>query len=218
MKNTKKTQNKKTKQPKKSAPASIQDEFSSQEELQQNDELEIRAIKADFAVQIEEVMAKECSSYECVLCDEHDIGILWSFLLEDSISGFIGVEDNEEGLGIHTVTTGIHLKDISELDRNELLHLLELNSELINACFTVVHIQEKTNQEPEPVFAEEGESVEYGNDENEEEEGNLNTKEILLIQCKIPLSAFDPNDFSGIIQNLMIQSDLALNQNQEEEL
>jgi len=215
MKNTKKTQNKKIKQPKESAPVQINDELDSQEELQQNDELEIRAMKADFAVQIEEVMAKECSSYECVLCDEHEIGVLWSFLLEDSISGFIGVEDNEEGLGIHTVTTGIHLKDISELDRNELMHILELNSELINACFTVVHIQEKQEEEPEPVFAEEGESIEYDNDEEEE---NISTKEILLIQCKIPLSAYDPSDFSGIIQNLMIQSDFALNQNQEEEL
>ena len=216
MKNTKKTHNKKTKQTQESASIPAQEEFDSEEIQQQPDELEIRAAKADFAVQIEEVMAKECSSYECVLCDEHDIGILWSFLLEDSISGFIGVEDNEDGLGIHTVTTGIHLKDISELDRNELMHLLELNSELINACFTVVHIQEKTEDEPEPVFAEEGESIEYDNDDNEEP--NLNTKEILLIQCKIPLSAFDPNDFSGIIQNLMIQSDLALNQNQEEEI
>lgn len=215
MKNTKKTQTKKTKQPKESVNIPSQEEFDSQEELQQNDELAIRAMKADFAVQIEEIMAKECSSYECVLCDEHEIGVLWSFLLEDSISGFIGVEDNEEGLGIHTVTTGIHLKDISEMDRNELMHILELNSELINACFTVVHIQEKSEEEPEPVFAEEGESVEY---DNEEEEENINTKEILLIQCKIPLSAYDPNDFSGIIQNLMIQSDFALNQNQEEEL
>ena len=213
MKNTKKTQNKKAKQPKEPTFVPEQEELES-EELQQNDELEIRAMKADFAVQIEEIMAKECSSYECVLCDDHDIGILWSFLLEDSISGFIGVEDNEEGLGIHTVTTGIHLKDISEMDRNELMHILELNSELINACFTVVHIQEKSDEEPEPVFAEEGESVEYDN----EEEENINTKEILLIQCKIPLSAYDPNDFSGIIQNLMIQSDFALNQNQEEEL
>ena len=214
MKNTTKTHNKKAKQPKETSNVPEQEELES-EELQQNDELEIRAMKADFAVQIEEIMAKECSSYECVLCDEHDIGILWSFLLEDSISGFIGIEDNEEGLGIQTVTTGIHLKDISEMDRNELMHILELNSELINACFTVVHIQEKSEEEPEPVFAGEGESVEYDNEEDEE---NINTKEILLIQCKIPLSAYDPSDFSGIIQNLMIQSDFALNQNQEEEL
>ncbi|MBR4569488.1 MAG: hypothetical protein IKO19_02295 [Candidatus Riflebacteria bacterium] len=215
MKNTKKTPNKKTKQQKETVSVPIQEELDQQEEIQQDDDLEIRAMKADFAVQIEEVMAKECSSYECVLCDEHEIGVLWSFLLEDSISGFIGVEDNEDSLGIQTVTTGIHLKDISEMDRNELMHILELNSELINACFTVVHIQEKSEEEEEPVFAEEGESIEYDNDEEEE---NINTKEILLIQCKIPLSAYDPSDFSGIIQNLMIQSDFALNQNQEEEL
>ena len=215
MKNTKKTPNKKTKQQKETVSVPIQEELDQQEEIQQDDDLEIRAMKADFAVQIEEVMAKECSSYECVLCDEHEIGVLWSFLLEDSISGFIGVEDNEDSLGIQTVTTGIHLKDISEMDRNELMHILELNSELINACFTVVHIQEKPEEEEEPVFAEEGESIEYDNDEEEE---NINTKEILLIQCKIPLSAYDPSDFSGIIQNLMIQSDFALNQNQEEEL
>ena len=192
-------------------------ENQDQEVNQEVDELEIRKMRADFGVQIEEAMSDFCSSYECVLTDEHDIGLLWSFLIDDNISGFIGIEDNEEGLGIETVTVGIHLKDISDFDRDEIMSILELNSELINACFTVAHIQEKTEEEPEPIFAEEGESIEYNDNENEEDEENTNTKEILLIECKIPLSAFDPNDFSGVIQNLMMQSDLALNQNQEEE-
>lgn len=187
---------------------------SSEQESNEISELDIRTMKADFAVKIEEVMAKECTSYECVICDEHDIGVLWSFVLEDSISGFIGVEDNEDGLGINTVTTGIHLKEISDYERDDLLHILELNSELINACFTVAHIQEKNLEEPEPVFAEEGESIEY--EENNDEE--VPSKEVLMIQCKIPLHAFDAEDFPGIVQNLMIQSDLALNQNQDEEL
>ena len=209
MKNTKKTAN--------NIPPKNEDMpmgHIEEQEPQELDDMQLRTLKADFAVHIEEVMTEACSSYECVLCDDNEIGILWSFLLEDSISGFIGIEDNEEGLGIPTVTTGIHLKDISDADRDELLNLLELNSELINACFTVSHIKEK-QEDPEPVFAEEGESIEY-NDELDEEK--MSSKEILMIQCRIPLAAFDPNDFIGVIQNLMIQSDIALNQSSEEEL
>lgn len=217
MKNTKKTQNKTPKQNKEQPTANIEHiEQQEVQEAQELDEMQLRTLKADFAVHIEEAMSESCSSYECVLCDDHEIGILWSFLIDESISGFIGIEDNEDGLGIPTVTTGIHLKDISDFDREELLSLLELNSELINACFTVSHIQEKTEEEPEPIFAEEGESIEYNNEEEENEE-SVNTKEILMIQCKIPLVSFDTNDFSGVVQNLMIQSDMALNQNSEEE-
>ena len=211
MKNTKKVQNK----PSKSVKKTDQVITTTEQESQEIDEMQLRTMKADFAVNIEEVMSEACSNYECVLCDDHDIGILWSFLLEDSISGFIGIEDNEDGLGIPTVTAGLHLKDISDYDRDELLNILELNSELINACFTVSHIKEKTEEEPEPVFAEEGESIEY-NDSEEDDEVNTLSKEILMIQCKIPLVSFDPNDFSGVIQNLMIQSDMALNQENEE--
>ena len=218
MPNIKKVRNKNSNS-RKENPKKNNEKIEQQEalETQELDEMQLRTLKADFAVHIEEIMSEACSSYECVICDEHDIGVLWSFLLEDSISGYIGIEDNEDGLGIPTVTTGLHLKDISEFDRNELLNLLELNSELINACFTVSHIKERTETEPEPIFAEEGESIEY-NDEDEEDEESVTSKEILMIQCKIPLMSFDPNDFSSIIQNLMIQSDMALNQNSEEEL
>ncbi len=217
MKNTKKTQNKTSKTNKEQLTTS-NEQIGQQEvqETQELDEMQLRTLKADFAVHIEEVLSESCSSYECVLCDDHEIGILWSFLIDDTISGFIGIEDNEDGLGIPTVTTGLHLKDISDFDRDELLSLLELNSELINACFTVSHIQEKTEEEPEPIFAEEGESIEY-NDNEEENEESMKTKEILMIQCKIPLVSFDTNDFTGVIQNLMVQSDMALNQNSEEE-
>lgn len=170
----------------------------------ESNELDIRTLKADFAVDIEEVLTKECSSYECVLCDEHDIGVLWSFLIENSISGFIGVEDNEDSIGIATVTTGIHLKEITDADRDSLMHILDLNSELINATFTVAHIQDK-QEEAEPIFAEEGESIEY-----EEEDEEAPKRDILMIQCKIPLSVFEAEDFQQVIQNLMIQSDMAL--------
>ena len=188
MKNTKKTQNKTSKTNKEQLTAN-NEQIGQQEvqETQELDEMQLRTLKADFAVHIEEVLSESCSSYECVLCDDHEIGILWSFLIDDTISGFIGIEDNEDGLGIPTVTTGLHLKDISDFDREELLSLLELNSELINACFTVSHIQEKTEEEPEPIFAEEGESIEYNDNEEEENEESMKTKEILMIQCKIPL-------------------------------
>jgi hypothetical protein len=37
---------------------------------------------ADFAVQIEEIMAEVTSEYECVILDENDIGMLWTFVIE----------------------------------------------------------------------------------------------------------------------------------------
>lgn len=178
--------------------------MENQMDQQPQQELDIRAKKADFSVEIEEILSKECSSYECVITDEHDIGVLWSFVLEDSISGFIGIEDNEDTIGIPTVTTGIHLKEITGADREGLMQILELNSELINATFTVANIKDAP-KEKEPIFADDGESIEYA------EETDTPNREILLIQCKIPLSVYSAEDFIQVIQNLMMQSDMAFN-------
>ena len=177
-------------------------------------ELDLQTLKADFAVAIEEILGEECSNYECVLCDEKEIGVLWHFVVDDSIIGFLGVEDNEEGVGVPTVAVGINIRDITDYDRDGLMHILELNSLLINATFSVTHFPVKTETEQEPVFIEEGESVEF-NDEEEDE--NTEMHDMLMIQCKIPLSVFEPQDFNSVIQNLMIQADMALNADEEDE-
>lgn len=175
-------------------------------------ELDLQTLKADFAVDIEEVLKEECSAYECALTDDNDIGVIWNFIVEDSISGFIGVEDNEEGLGVTTVTVGLHLKDITDYERKDILQLLEVNSELINASFSVAHFPVKPETELEQVFAEEGESIEFEDEDDIEPE----MRDLLFIQTRIPLSVFEVSDFSSIIQNLMIQSDMALNGGKED--
>jgi len=171
---------------------------------------------ADFAVKIEEVMAEECSSYECVLLDDNEIGVLWTFLIEDSISGYLGIEENEETLNVRTVSVGLHLKDISDCSREELLEILEMNAELINANFSVVKYPAKPPKEEgeeEVAFADEGEDLIFEDDDDEEPE----MKDLLIIQTRLPFEAFAPEDFPGFVQNLLFQADTMLNREEEED-
>lgn len=172
---------------------------------------------ADFAVRIEEIMAEECSSYECVMVDDQEIGVLWTFLIEDTITGYLGIEDNEETLNVKTVSVGLHLKDITDISREELLGLLELNGELINANFSVVKFpaNQPSDEKQEPVFAEEGEDVIFDDDEEENEEGNL--RDLLIIQTRLPFEAFSPDDFGAFVQNLLFQADAMLNKDDDDE-
>ncbi len=167
---------------------------------------------ADFAVKIEEVMTEECSSYECVLLDDNEIGILWTFLIEDTISGYLGIEDNEDTLKVKTVSVGLHLKDITEYGRDEVLEILEKNADLINANFSVVKFPVKDNAEKEPVFVDEGEDLIY-DDEDEEEE----MRDLLIIQTRLPFDAFDPADFGAFVQNLLFQADTMLSRQTDED-
>lgn len=166
---------------------------------------------ADFAVRIEEVMTEECSSYECMLLDENEIGVLWSFVIEDTISGYLGIEDNEDTLNVKTVSLGLHLKDITEATRDEILAILELNGELINANFSVVKFPVKPDSEDsEPVFVDEGEDLIYDDDTDEEPE----MRDMLIIQTRLPFEAFSPDDFGAFVQNLLFQTDMFLNQDE----
>ncbi len=171
---------------------------------------------ADFAVKIEEVMAEECSSYECVLLDENEIGVLWTFLIEDSISGYLGIEENEETLNVRTVSVGLHLKDISDSSREELLGILELNAELINANFSVVKYPAKPPKDEnteEVAFADEGEDLIFEDDDDEEAE----MRDLLIIQTRLPFDAFAPEDFGPFVQNLLFQADTMLNRDDDED-
>lgn len=171
---------------------------------------------ADFAVKIEEVMIEECSSYECVLLDENEIGVLWTFLIEDTISGYLGIEENEDTLNVKTVSVGLHLKDLTDATREELLEILEVNAELINANFGVVKIPAsppKEEGDEESVFVEEGEDLIFDDDDEEEEE----MRDLLIIQTRLPFDAFDPNDFGAFVKNLLFQADTMLGGNEDED-
>ena len=170
---------------------------------------------ADFAVNIEEVMAEVTTKYECVMTDENDIGKLWTFLVEDSISGYIGVEDNEDGIDIRTVSIGLHLKDITDISKEELLGLFELNSELINANFSVVKYpvpqKDKDENDDDLIEAESGETLSEIEDETDPE-----LRDLLIIQTRVPYEAFSVEDFEPFIKNLMFQADMLLEDDEEE--
>jgi len=170
---------------------------------------------ADFAVRIEEVMGEECTSYECVLLDEEEIGILWSFVIEESLSGFIGIDENEDTFKMRTVTIGLHLKEITGASREELLELFAANTELMNANLSVVQLParpESDESDEEVPYADEGEDMLF--DDDEEGEGN-GDREILVIQTRLPLDAFEPDDFQGFVSNLIFQADLFLNPDED---
>ncbi|EKD83333.1 MAG: hypothetical protein ACD_39C00745G0003 [uncultured bacterium] len=166
---------------------------------------------ADFAVRIEEVMAEECSSYECVLVNDDEIGVLWTFVIEDTFSGYLSVEDNEETLKVRTVTVGVHLKDITEISRDELLELFSSNAELISANFSVVKVP-VAQDEAEPVILDEGEDLEISDEEDSSE-----MRDMLIIQTRLPFEAFSPDDFGGFVQNLLFQAEMFLTRGEDDE-
>jgi hypothetical protein len=166
---------------------------------------------ADFAVHIEEVMAEVATEYECIMTDENDVGTFWHFILEDALSGYIGVEETE-GLGdIKTVNLGLHLKDITDASRGELMELLEINGELINANFSVIKYPASAPTDDSVPFAEEGEDLDY--DEQVEPE----LRDLLIIQSRIPFEVFAPEDFDAFVSNLMFQADMFLMGDEEDE-
>jgi len=167
---------------------------------------------ADFAVRIEEVMTEECSSYECVLVDDDEIGRLWTFVIEDTFSGYLSVDDNEESLKVRTVTVGLNLKDITGSSREELLELFARNAGLVSANFSVMKFPVASENGDEPMILDEGEDVDYADDESEPE-----MHDMLIIQTRLPFEAFAPEDFGGYIQNLLFQADLQLSSRDDDE-
>ncbi len=165
---------------------------------------------ADFAVHIEEVMAEECSRYECALVDEDEIGVLWTFVLEETFSGYLSIEDNEDTLKMRTVTVGLHLKDITNASREELLELFASNAGLVSASFSVVSVP-VAREEQELAIIDEGEDLEI--DEDDEAE----MRDMLIIQTRLPFEAFAPEDFGAHVQNLLFQAELQLTQDEEDD-
>jgi hypothetical protein len=95
-----------------------------------------------------------------------------------------------------TVSIGLYLKDISDYLREDLIHILYANSELINANLSVVKV-------PVAVQAEDEEA-----DPDEEaatEPPVMEEREILIISTRLPFDAFEPDDFRGYIDNMLFQ-------------
>ncbi|MEW6711410.1 MAG: hypothetical protein AB1403_16415 [Candidatus Riflebacteria bacterium] len=156
---------------------------------------------ADFAVKIEEIMAEECSAYECIYEDEEEIGRIWKFQIEDSIDGYLALEENEETIGIQTVAMGLYLLDITDYEREDLFGLLQMNADFINSSLSVVRIPAKSEALDEEVVNLDEEDP----DEDEEDSESF----ILTIQTRIPADAFEPNEFKTYVENMLFQYQVA---------
>ncbi|MGM0599189.1 MAG: hypothetical protein ACQETH_05145 [Candidatus Rifleibacteriota bacterium] len=159
---------------------------------------------ADFAVKIEEVMAEDCTVYECVFEDDNEIGRVWNFAIEDSISGYLAVEDNEETFEVQTVSVGLYLKDISDYSREDLFNLLYVNSEFINATLSVIKI-------PIPIDDE----TELSEEIDMEDPELVEMHDFLVIHSRIPLEIFNPEDFMGYVENMLVQYEVLLGDDNE---
>ncbi len=169
---------------------------------------EIKMELADFAVYIEEILAEVATEYECAMVDENDIGVFWLFMLEETISGFVAAEDNKDSIDINTVTIGIHLEDITDLYKDELVNLLDINGKLINANLSVFQFPVKVSEQEvaEGMGADGGfEGLDEG-----DEEAEVELRDLLTIQTRLPLEAFAPEDFEALVNNLMFQVEMFL--------
>lgn len=160
----------------------------------------------DFGVAIEEVMDRECSDYECLVHDDDDVGYLWSFVIEDSISGFVGIEDNKETFDVDTVTVGLHLKDVTDHSRDQLIDILEMNTQMFNASFGITRF---------PASMPEG-IDDFDDGMLEMIAGNVSTeREMLVIQSRMPLEVFAASDFMGYVQSLLFQAEFMMIDHEE---
>ncbi len=169
---------------------------------------------ADFAVRIEEVMAEECTTYECIFEDDEEIGRIWKFQYEETIDGYIALEDNEETLGIQTIAMGLYLRDITDYTRDDLVSLFYANADFINASFSIVKI-------PVPIENDQIRDLDEEEDQ-EESETEFEEREILTIQSRIPADAFEPDDFKTYVENMLYQYQVTMeayeNDEESEEL
>ncbi len=163
---------------------------------------------ADFAVHIEEVMAEECSAYECIFEDEEQIGRIWKFQIEEAMDGYLSFDENDDGIGIQTVTIGLYLRDITEFTRDDLIGLFYANADFVNATFSVVKI---------PVPIESDEIRDLDEDDGEDPEQEFDEREILTIQSRIPADIFEPGDFKTYLENMMYQYQITMEAFEDDE-
>lgn len=165
---------------------------------------------ADFSAKIEEVLSQECTKYECNKTNSDDVGLDWSFVIEDSISGYIFVEKNVDTFNMPTVSIGLYLMDVTDATKDELAEFLALNHSFLNASValtTVPNLNDLTDQLDEN-------STE---DEIAEAISDAPSKDILTIQTRIPLEAFEPDDFVSLIQNLLFQFEIFSSAEEDDE-
>ena len=157
---------------------------------------------ADFAVEIEETLAKVTTEYECTMLDEDEIGLGWHFLFEDSIDGFLICEKEDELFGFPTVTIALRIADLTGMPSFLIKSLFELNMAFINVSLSLVQMPGVDSDE-----AENAEDNDF-DDEEVKEQDELALTDNLVMRMKIPYEQFQPTDFEDYLQTLISQSDV----------
>jgi hypothetical protein len=99
-------------------------------------------------------------------------GAVFGFEMDEEISGFVSCESNQDGVGTPTVSISLSLGSVQELTQRDLLDLLLINGDLLDATITVT-----------PEFAD-------------------SEEQFLLLQRKLRAEGFDPGSFKGHLEDL----------------
>lgn len=94
---------------------------------------------ANLAKKIERVLEAECDEFAAM--GETDVrGGSWTYVLDGSVSGFIGCEDNSEDIKIDTVTISVAIGDMASYGIDDLYRLLETNGHFFEVGFTATKL------------------------------------------------------------------------------
>lgn len=127
---------------------------------------------------IEQVLPRVVSEWE-LLGDINEDGAVWGFdIEEDDASGFVVLESNVGSYDVPTVSVSLSLGPVSEADRDDLLDMLAISAQLLDACMTIT-----------PPIGEEGE-------------------EYFLIQTKFLAKDFSEARILSAIKSLATQLDM----------
>jgi len=131
-----------------------------------------------YAGQIEDVLPRIVSEWE-LLGDLTEDGGVWGFdLEEDNVSGFVVLESNAGTYDVPTVSVALSLGPVSEASRDDLLDMLSVSAQLLDACMTIT-----------PPVGEDGE-------------------EYFLIQTKFLAKDFSEARMVSAIKSLVAQLDM----------
>lgn len=154
---------------------------------------------ADFAVEMEEVLATTTTEYECTMLDENEIALGWQFLYEDSLDGFIVCEKEDEVFGFATVTIALRVANITGAPEVLLKALFELNMAFINVNLALLQMPEMEDNDA---------SDDEMDNEDEQEPDEAPIQDILVMRTKVPYEQFAPTDFADHLQTLAAQAEL----------
>ncbi|MFP4070503.1 MAG: hypothetical protein ACLFTB_00495 [Desulfovibrionales bacterium] len=127
-------------------------------------------------------MLQESANEAELLSEITSDGAVWGFEMEEDVSGFISCETNAGTGDVATVSISLSLGSTQGLDRDDLLELLLINGEMLDAHITVT-----------PPFED-------------------SPEQFLLMQRKLPAERFDPREFNDNLELVKKTADLFFNE------